>query len=78
MKAQVYGCLLGGVDDGTLAERLFKAPHKLLDAYVCQLTSFTPLDGDSTILREEPDISSFVIETFETFEWKRIAERMLC
>jgi hypothetical protein len=50
------------------------APHKLLDAYVCQLTNFTPLDGDNTILREEPDISSFMIETFD---WKKFAERTL-
>jgi hypothetical protein len=48
------------------------APHKLLDAYVHRLSNFTPIDGDSTILREEPPIS---LAAIETFEWKKIAER---
>jgi hypothetical protein len=48
------------------------APHKLLNAYVHRLAGFTPLDGGSAILREEPDVSPVAIGRFE---WKKIAAR---
>jgi hypothetical protein len=40
------------------------SPHKLLNAYVHQLTNFTPLDGDSFILGQEADVEPIGIDGF--------------
>jgi hypothetical protein len=47
------------------------APHKVLDAYVHTLTTFTPLDGDQSIMETEPDIGPLEIEDFP---WDKISQ----
>jgi len=48
------------------------APHKLLNYYVKGYTGFSPLDGDQSILRSEPDARSISILSFR---WDKITER---
>jgi hypothetical protein len=34
------------------------APHKLLNAYVKRHSGFSPFDGDSALLTQEPDVDT--------------------
>jgi hypothetical protein len=40
------------------------APHKVLNAYINTLTTFSPLGGDQSILETEPDIGPIRITSF--------------
>jgi len=54
---------------GTWEQDRPAAPHKLLNDYVNRLTDFTPLDGDQSILRTEPDVGPIEIIGFQ---WDKI------
>ncbi|KIM32624.1 hypothetical protein M408DRAFT_20008 [Serendipita vermifera MAFF 305830] len=45
------------------------SPHKLLNAYVYTLAYFTPLDGDKTLMKSEPDVEPIGVQGFY---WEKI------
>jgi hypothetical protein len=49
------------------------APQKLLNAYIKQLSGFSPLDCDGALLAQEPDVKP---STISIFEWQRIKKGM--
>ena len=51
------------------------SPHKLLNAYVQQMTSVAPCDGDKTILDREDDCPSLDIPTFD---WTKLNNGKSC
>jgi len=47
------------------------APHKVLNACVHRLSDFNPIDGDSCLLTQEPDVGPINIDVFP---WDKIEQ----
>jgi hypothetical protein len=56
---------------GSWTHNVLKSPHKLLNAFVHVIMSFTPIDGDDALLAQEPVVQ---FPTVDGFPWEKIKQ----